>query len=907
MSPHLNLDDPDKAFGEGRSSVLKLAGVEIQQECQLYGDDSHKMTNSRMLARFLSRFNWYYPSRAGGPSLDAAWAHYEHVTLARYYSDEQEEFVRAPPGERERPTELYPIWKTPVKELMDFGISVRMYFSTLLVLSGFMVVAGVLNLPLFHYFWNYAENNKEGVDNVIRGSAVCDETEWVQCESCNAADYAGDYPEYRLDGQNVRRNSCDFENWLAPGMSSYVASILLLVLFGIAFFWLQRKAEIVFDEEMQTASDYSIKIANPPPDATDPEEWRRFLGRYAVKGVTHISIALDNAKLVEELIKRRKMLKNLAKGLPYGTDMSDDSAVAAAVAEATTHSWISFLPGVDKKYAKIKESDEKIKNLMQHDYKVVTVFATFETERGQRNALHSLSTGKLNVWKNKLDTSKFQGNTLTVHESAQSSTLDDLTKALYEDETEARTIRLQGSTDSSSKLENLLLFRGQKVLNVKEAGEPNDVRWTDLQTSSGIRLAQYIGTTLGMVAFIAWSGFFVYSLEENYPGTYYTTFFITITNVVVPKICEFINNFESHSTEGGRQTSLYVKIALFRWFNSAIALSIVSTFIETISVEDGNEEEKLSLNYKVYPIIFAEMFTIPLIKLLDIMGNVRKHLLAPRARDQEEMNSHFIGAKFELAERYTDATKVLFVSLFFSAILPEAFFLGAAALLIQFAVGKFCLMRLWRPTPDIGPHLASLSRNYFFSSALVAHFVMSAYWWSGYPYDSVCENENGEYVHCNQDFFGSFVFPPLPRFQPEGQEWMSESQETLTSWYAWTSLAVVVVAVAAFLNYAIYPMAEALFRSTYEPDGKDQGIDFSAVKHLHEVQGYIPQCKVPGFAHPLIFCDLRGVDEDLVGWTDQFHGLGYHNLVHDAHRIIGGESLKPVFSIVKHWPPVGPN
>ena len=75
------------------------------------------------------------------------------------------------------------------------------------------------------------------------------------------------------------------------------------------------------------------------------------------------------------------------------------------------------------------------------------------------------------------------------------------------------------------------------------------------------------------------------------------------------------------------------------------------SFSDTIMLEDGRQE--LSLTHAVYPIIFAELVTIPLIKMLDIMGNIRKHILAPRARDQEEMNSYFVGGRFELAERYT--------------------------------------------------------------------------------------------------------------------------------------------------------------------------------------------------------------------------------------------------------------
>lgn len=141
------------------------------------------------------------------------------------------------------------------------------------------------------------------------------------------------------------------------------------------------------------------------------------------------------------------------------------------------------------------------------------------------------------------------------------------------------------------------------------------------------------------------------------------------------------------------------------------------------------------------------------------------------------------------------------------------------ALLAQYYSGKFSLLRLCGPTPDIGFHLSRLSRNYFTPIVLVTHVVMNAYWWSGYPYDNVCESneENGGgYSYCNQNFYGAMVFPPLPRFQPEGAKWMSESQETLTSLYGWTSVVVMLVASYAFLRNTIIPWIKSIYGSTYE-------------------------------------------------------------------------------------------
>ena len=39
--------------------------------------------------------------------------------------------------------------------------------------------------------------------------------------------------------------------------------------------YLNRQA-VIFDEDEQTAQDYSIVITKPPSDAIDPEEWRYF-------------------------------------------------------------------------------------------------------------------------------------------------------------------------------------------------------------------------------------------------------------------------------------------------------------------------------------------------------------------------------------------------------------------------------------------------------------------------------------------------------------------------------------------------------------------------------------------------------------------------------------------------------
>jgi hypothetical protein len=68
--------------------------------------------------------------------------------------------------------------------------------------------------------------------------------------------------------------------------------------------------------------------------------------------------------------------------------------------------------------------------------------------------------------------------------------------------------------------------------------------------------------------------------------------------------------------------TLFIKVAVFHCFNSAVCLLIIVNFIETISVEDGNKRTQPSLTNTEYLIIYAEMFSIPLIQLTNIMGNI---------------------------------------------------------------------------------------------------------------------------------------------------------------------------------------------------------------------------------------------------------------------------------------------
>jgi len=111
-------------------------------------------------------------------------------------------------------------------------------------------------------------------------------------------------------------------------------------------------------------------------------------------------------------------------------------------------------------------------------------------------------------------------------------------------------------------------------------------------------------------------------------------------------ILRLINDFEKHPYESNAAASQYVKVTLFRWVNTAIIISVITPFAETIN--DG----KKSLISSLEAIFITEMIKRPLIQYVDYMGILNRHILGPRAIDQRRMNSHFQGALFELEVRH---------------------------------------------------------------------------------------------------------------------------------------------------------------------------------------------------------------------------------------------------------------
>jgi hypothetical protein len=377
----------------------------------------------------------------------------------------------------------------------------------------------------------------------------------------------------------------------------------------------------------------TLVVRNPPKDAYNPDDWRDFFSQFADKQVTGVTVALDNHVLVRKLVERRIHMRNLRLALPRGIPLEDETAVREAVARIVLErqsepqgclvrcfgclvlpilNYFNMLLPVEKLADKVFALRDEINELQKSKYDVASVFVTFETEEGQRAALSAMSTGKLTSMMN---------NTNAVTPS--------------------------------------IVFKGH-VLRVREPTEPSSVRWLDLGAST---IRKVLGRVLNFcitLLLVSAAGWVVAAIRRK--KAWIVGPVVSVFNSIIPLIIKILMIFERHTSEGSFQSSLYLKITLFRWINTAVLTKVITPFTSTVS------PGPLDVLPQINAILWSELWLVPSLRLLDLWGNIQKHVFAPRSRTQEVMNSFFQGTYYNLGERYTDMTKVLFVCFFYSSL-----------------------------------------------------------------------------------------------------------------------------------------------------------------------------------------------------------------------------------------------
>lgn len=512
----------------GPEDISVVASQTPKTKMDFLEDDVRDMTFGRRIALTLLHKKWYNPAADVDtdhetdeenedrppaedfdedmvfekPCLKKGWAFFEHQALARYLVQPEDEierkknifvrgfraifcsrhkkFDRAEPGEDDDPSRLYPIW-LPHKQLGDFGLGIGLYFSTLRALIFVTFICGCISMYNILYFASDEYDSgrasnvsaKITISNIyLLGSALCSSLEWVPCPTCDCREEDdsplqwGLLPPHRcavataIDGSELTfalKNDCDGTRWQLAATNFVTVVFLVIAVIFIGIY--MNKEEVAFDEDEQTTQDYSIQITNPPDDANDPDEWRRFFDENCDGAqVTVCTCAVHNDLLVRTLVERRELMRKILSLQPGESmnllDLARESAKIERDRGLVARLLASIIPGIPEHYSRVVALKAKVEGLAQLNYPVTNVFVTFETEEDQRHVLQKLTVG-----------SRKTGD---IADKGRASALSD----------------------------PKYLFRGKRVLSVREPEEPNTIRWQDLNTGYFQRAKELTFTTV---------------------------------------------------------------------------------------------------------------------------------------------------------------------------------------------------------------------------------------------------------------------------------------------------------------------------------------------------------------------------------------------------------------------------
>ena len=214
---------------------------------------------------------------------------------------------------------------------------------------------------------------------------------------------------------------------------------------------------------------------------------------------------------------------------------------------------------------------------------------------------------------------------------------------------------------------------------------------------------------------------------------------ISCTNLALPVIMKKICSMEIHTSQTSFQRSMMIKLTIVRWLNTAVL-----TFLVTRKKEFVSE----TLVTKVQGILLADLILGPALRLVDVYNLVMRYGVGPKtSATQTKLNKYFYGTYWNLAERYTDISKSLFICFFFAAILPSGYLVVAVVSLITYFIDKYLLFNRWRTPPALDDSISNMQRRFFILMVMV-HSIVTLYFYRRWPYNCDVIADPSELQEC---------------------------------------------------------------------------------------------------------------------------------------------------------------
>lgn len=806
--------------------------------------------------------------------------------LPRYVDEEDGSKRKLEAGEFDPKSKLYPI-TTPIRDMSDFGVGIGMYFTTTMWFGLMMIACAIIQLPTASYFDSkeYDKNNEYDSGFKVIGSASCLDESRV-CLDADCKTYAGEFhypsqsvprfdPNYdpltdagpwkndnfKIYDDDVSADSFDDDTKPRMAASDYNATIgkfkvdivetedkitvglrkcqlkrffgtsdfIMMVFVSCVLLWLgyiQNKEAEELDLAEQTAQDYSVIIEDPNPECVDPDEWKDFFEE-RFGGVFMVTVCLNNGKLLN-LFKAKRAIEHemaleaieeekYAKAKRRASSVDEGFLAQLQMNQSAKSYFKQFMeligldPTLEYFTMQLLKTNMQISKLKHSKYEACKVYVIFNTEASQRMCLESMCVGAI-----------------------------------------------PAAMDKHDEIDPKFLFKGN-LLAIKEAPEPSSVLYENLD--KGLKehaIEQAISWSILAVGLIVTyftiNGFF----KAGQPV--FGALAISAFNSVLPEVNRFlVMNFETHHTTEEIEDSFLSKTVAARWFTSSIILYVIGL---------DHSSQILSPYYigSIQAVLLADAITSPVIRLMDVSGNLKRFVLAPIAGTDDRAKAFNQGTDWLLAERYTDLAKTVLMSLFYSAIFPVGYWYSALACFLCYWVDKYCVLRLFRQKPPAGDRLVRVTRT-FTAVVVLIHAVITSHFYYSWPFDNLCPTSGstttggaaraallgvplayqGTYFsQCNVISDG--LLPPVkkePWFQDDGEQYK------LVYFFNVVSILMVIYICIAYFGSDASTSIYALFYYRHSAVGEATDIAYDTVT---TGEGYVPQFILEGMPHSILCC-----------------------------------------------------
>ena len=713
-------------------------------------------------------------------------------------------FRRTRPGEVSASSEAYPASMAGMSigevfnDLDSFGLGVSLYFRQVAWIWCLVVVCALVLSP--------ATAHNAGV-----------------CESHDTGDGSSRNHKYENSGlaggsaAGCVRDDLAISWNVAPDLA-----VCLIILVGaLTANMLNDVYTRRTEENLQTPSDYSLIIHNPPAHVVDPDAYREFFSKTWGDDIVAVTITKDNGGLLQLLATRKAYLQDL-EDMAEGRVAEDGDLGAAGKALQPLVYGLGLLKSPDYARRELAKVHEQIADYVAESSgarawsKPRRVVVTFATEASLERALQTF---------------------------------------------EVSAVRRLFSNWTGIELDDTPIDFEGTVLQVTKPVEPSEILWHNSHYRALdriLRMAATFGiTAAGLVAIYSVAS----AVQKKFPG-FGPAILVPLVNAALPPVLSALSRaLEKHKEFGNAQDALFVKLTLARWFNTVLILFVTNSPRTRMATDTISG---------VMIVLLSDAFFTPLLNLFDPFDLFMRYVVAPRQATQRAMNRLWVGADWNIAERYTDIAKTLFVGLFYAAACPAGLLVTAAALLNHFLVDRYCLLRLWRRKPDFDDQLSKRNIG-IISIVVIVHVAASIEFFMnwGLREGHTCDDDDAQ---CDEDKYQKCIGfirgrnnKNACRLRQGSDDWdgLNDVERFVLSVFPPIGLLAIAVGLWNFIGVHVYAfLVGFLCGETY---GDDDGIVPISFRDLPNVEVYVPVVPHPLAGEmPLIAADVTGVPRNLL-------------------------------------------